>query len=455
MPTLSARSTPRILFPLPGRPLPGPHSHALAIWWILPLLLLGSSSLLEAQEGTRARDLGVSLDGTPGPWNAITDVPGVEVGHVTLMEGEGLRIQGEGPIRTGVTAVIPRGRENLDPVFAGWFNLNGNGEMTGTAWIDDSGFLTGPVLVTNTFSLGTVRDAVIEWQMTRAPDYYLGLPVVAETSDRLLNDRSGFHITREHAFEALDGAGTGPVAEGSVGGGTGTICHGFKSGIGTSSRQVTLGGEVYTVGVLVQCNYGARELLTVSGVPVGTHIQDLRPCHDTDGPITDPVYPRCSEVAPQDPGGLDSAGLSRPWSRPAPPTNVGGDEEPGGSIIILMATDAPLLPHQLNRLARRGGMGLARLGSIAANASGDLVLAFSSANAGAWGRSEPGSVEVLPNGWLNPIFEAAIQATEEAILNSLTSAETMVGADYIRVHALPHERLREILARYNRLATEP
>jgi N-acyl-D-amino-acid deacylase len=414
------------------------------------LLLTTSPTLLEAQGTTRARDLGVVFDGAPGTLNAITDVPGVEVGQVTLVEGEGPRVQGEGPIRTGVTAVLPRGRGDLDPVFAGWFNLNGNGEITGTAWVDDSGFLTGPFMLTNTFSLGTVRDAVIEWQMTHAPDYYLGLPVVGETSDRLLNDRSGFHVTRQHAFQALDQARGGPVEEGGVGGGTGTMCHGFKAGIGTSSRVFTVGGESYTVGVLVQCNYGARELLTVSGVPVGRYIRDLTPCHDTDGPITDQVYPRCSELERGD--GNEAASRPQAPDRPAPPTNVGGDEEPGGSIIILVATDAPLLPHQLSRVARRAGMGLARLGSIAANASGDLFLAFSTGNEGAWGRSNRGSVEALPNGWLNPVFEATIQATEEAILNSLIAAETMVGADHIKAYALPHDRLREVLARYNRLA---
>jgi D-aminopeptidase len=405
---------------------------------------------LAPQETTRARDLGVVLGGETGPFNAITDVPGVEVGQVTLIEGDGRRIRGRGPIRTGVTAVLPRGRDNLDPVFAGWFNLNGNGEMTGTAWIEDSGFLTGPFLLTNTFSLGTVRDAAIEWQMENAPEYYLGLPVVAETSDRLLNDRAGFHITKDHAFQALDAARSGVVEEGAVGGGTGTICHGFKAGIGTSSRMVSVGEDSYTVGVLVQCNYGARSLLTVTGVPVGRYIQDLLPCHDTDGPVEEPVLPRCSELD-------ETTALPRGASGGAPPSGPGSwevgnaDEDPGGSIIILVATDAPLLPHQLSRVARRAGMGLARTGSIAANASGDLVLAFSTGSPGAWGRDEPGPVEMLPNVSLNPVFEATIQATEEAILNSLVSAETMVGADYIRVHALPHGRLQEILAGYGRL----
>jgi D-aminopeptidase len=410
-----------------------PFALALALF-ALPSLLIPPP--MEAQSGVRARDLGIPLDGVPGPLNAITDIPGVEVGQVTLVRGEGPRVRGEGPVRTGVTAVLPRGRLDLDPVFAGWFNLNGNGEMTGTAWVEDSGFLTGPFLITNTFSLGTVRDAAIEWQMARAPGYYLGLPVVAETSDAILNDRAGFHVTKEHAFEALDQARPGPVAEGGVGGGTGTICHGFKAGIGTASRVVTAAGSSYTVGVLVQCNYGARDLLTVAGIPVGRYIHDLMPCH-AEGPVSELTYPRCD---------------GNEADRAAGP---GPDDEPGGSIIILAATDAPLLPHQLSRVARRAAMGLARVGSIAANGSGDLVLAFSTGNPGAWARGETGPVEMLPNGSLNPIFEATIQATEEAILNSLIAAETMVGADRIRVHALPHDRLREILRQYNRLDPTP
>lgn len=393
---------------------------------------------VDGQSEVRARDLGIPLEGTPGPLNAITDVEGVEVGHVTLIEGEGIRVRGEGPIRTGVTAILPRGPANLDPVFAGWFNINGNGELTGTAWVEDSGFLTGPLMLTNTFSVGVVRDAVIEWQEDHAPDYYLGLPVVGETSDRLLNDRSGFHVTREHAFEAIENARPGPVPEGAVGAGTGTICHRFKAGIGTASRRLPAEAGGYTVGVLVQCNYGARELLRVAGVPVGRYIADLTPCHDTTGEIADPVFPRCPEVE----GGSARA------------RDAGEVAEPGGSIIIVVATDAPLLPHQLDRVARRTAMGLARVGSIASNASGDLSLAFSTANPGTWGAGEATRPQMLPNGSLNPVFEATIQATEEAILNSLVAAETMVGADHIKVHALPHDRLQEILTRYNRLADD-
>jgi D-aminopeptidase len=382
-------------------------------------------ALGDAQQ--RARDLGIPLAGEPGRHNAITDVPGVEVGQVTLISGEGRLVRGEGPVRTGVTAILPRGRVNLDPVFAGWFNLNGNGEMTGTEWIDESGFLTGPLMLTNTFSVGTVRDATIAWQIENAPDYYLGLPVVAETSDRLLNDRGGFHVKAEHAFEALAVARGGPVAEGAVGAGTGTICHQFKAGIGTASRQIRVGDAQYSVGVLVQCNYGERRLLHVAGVPVGPYLTEQLPCYDTEGPLPSGAFPRCSAE-----------------------TGVEGPE-PGGSIIIVVATDAPLLPHQLRRVAVRASLGLARLGSIAGNSSGDIFLAFSTANPGAWGSGSERIVGMLPNESLNPVFEATIQATEEAILNSMLMAETMVGADFLKVSALPHDRLREILARYNRL----
>ncbi len=397
------------------------------------MLLVVGALVLPAMAGAqqRARDLGVPLAGEPGRYNAITDVPGVEVGHVTLISGEGRLIRGQGPVRTGVTAILPRGRANLDPVFAGWFNLNGNGEMTGTAWMEDSGFLTGPVMLTNTFSVGTVRDATIAWQIENAPDYYLALPVVAETSDRLLNDRGGFHVTAEHAVQSLAAARGGPVEEGAVGAGTGTICHQFKAGIGTASRQIRAGGEAYSVGVLVQCNYGERRLLQVAGIPVGLALTDLLPCYETEGPLPGSAFPRCD----------DETGEEGP--------------EPGGSIIIVVATDAPLLPHQLRRVAVRASLGLARLGSIAGNSSGDIFLAFSTANPGASGGGAVRPLEMLPNEALNPIFEATVQATEEAILNSMIAAETMVGADFLKVSALPHDRLRELLRRHNRLEAAP
>jgi L-aminopeptidase/D-esterase-like protein len=358
---------------------------------------------LGAQSRPRARDLGVPFDGTPGPLNAITDVKGVEVGHSTIIRGEGKLDPGKGPVRTGVTAVHPRGKNSADPVFAGWFSLNGNGEMTGTAWVEESGLLESPVLITNTHSVGVVRDAVIQWTVKKsAPGFQpWALPVVAETYDGYLNDVNGFHVRPEHAFEALDNARGGPVEEGSVGGGTGMICHEFKGGIGTSSR--TAGG--YTIGVLVQCNYGQRDQLRIAGVPVGREIQD---------------------------------GKFRKAEQ--------------GSIIIVIATDAPVLPHQLKRLARRAALGLARNGSVSGNGSGDLFLAFSTANPEAAARSGVARVAMLPNDRLDGLFRATVEATEEAIVNAMVAADTMTGADGHTILGLPHDRLREALKKYNRLA---
>jgi D-aminopeptidase len=429
-----------------GRPTPAAAAAFACV-------LLAAAEPIAAQTGVRARDLGVPFDGTPGRHNAITDVAGVEVGHVTLRSGDGRRVRGVGPIRTGVTAILPRGRADLDPVFAAWFNLNGNGEITGTAWIEDSGFLNGPLMLTNTFSVGTVRDAVIAWQMDHAPDHYLGLPVVGETSDAVLNDRAGFHVRAEHAHQAIASAAGGPVAEGAVGAGTGTICHQFKAGIGTASRTLAAEAGGYTVGVLVQCNYGARRLLQVAGVPVGRYLDDLMPCHDTAEAIPNPRFQRCAGAGESGAGSANAAGDDAAAARPLPGSERLAEADPGGSIIIVVATDAPLLPHQLHRVARRAGMGLALMGSIAGNSSGDLFLAFSTANPGAAaaGAATATPLGMLPNGWLDPIFEATVQATEEAILNSMIAAETVVGADFIRVHALPHDRLQQILRRYNRL----
>ncbi|MBM3811206.1 MAG: P1 family peptidase [Acidimicrobiia bacterium] len=367
----------------------------------LPLALAAALSLC-AQPRSRARDLGIPFDGQPGRFNAITDVAGVEVGHSTIIQGDGPLPVGKGPVRTGVTAVLPRGRGGvMDPVFAGWFPLNGNGEITGTAWLEESGFLEGPVLITNTHSVGVVRDAVIEWQIRRGlrdpARGWFALPVVAETYDGYLNDINGFHVRPQHAFQALDSARGEAVAEGSVGGGTGMICHEFKGGIGASSR---IAGP-YTVGVLVQCNYGRRSQLRVAGLPVGREI--------TEGS----------------------------WR---------GTEQ--GSIIILVATDAPLLPHQLKRLARRAAMGLARNGSVAGNSSGDLLLAFSTANPGA---ASAATLRMLPNENMDPLFEATIQATEEAIINAMAASDTMTGVNGRKVLGLPHNRLRDILKKYNRL----
>jgi L-aminopeptidase/D-esterase-like protein len=365
-----------------------------------------------AQGRPRARDLGVPFEGTPGPLNAITDVAGVEVGHSTIIRGDGKLEVGKGPVRTGVTAVLPRGKDNPDLVFASWFSLNGNGEMTGTTWVDDSGFLEGPVMITNTSSVGVVRDAVVAWQVKRKwnPQPWT-LPVVAETWDGFLNDASGFHVRPEHAFEALDAARGGAVPEGNVGGGTGMICNEFKGGIGTASRTLTAQQGGYIVGVLVQCNYGLRRLLRIAGVPVGQEIPEA------------PAY----------------ASLNR------------SAEDPG-SIIIVVATDAPLLPHQLRRVARRAALGLARNGSIASNGSGDIFIAFSTANPGASKPDGTTALTMLPNERISPVFEATVQATEEAIVNAMIAAETITGAENRRVVALPHDRLREALRKFNRLA---
>jgi D-aminopeptidase len=382
-----------------------------AIRYALPALVVLAAPNPSTAQSVRARDLGIPFDGNPGPLNAITDVAGVAVGHVTLVDGNGPLKVGEGPIRTGVTAIVPRG-EPYTPVFAGWYSLNGNGEMTGTTWVEESGFLEGPVMITNTHSVGVVHDAVIEWMRDRQVYDRLGrtvwwsLPVVAETWDGTLNDINGFHVRKEHVFQALEGATSGPVPEGNVGGGTGMICHRFKGGIGTSSRRV----GTYTVGVLVQCNYGGRRGLRVAGVPVGAELTDLMP-----------EYP-----------GAGEAGES-------------------GSIIVVVATDAPLLPHQLKRLARRVPMGIGRVGGIASNGSGDIFIAFSTANEQAWQLRGSATVEMIPNARMTPLFEATVAATEEAITNALIAARTMEGINGNRVHAIPHDRLQTILERYGRL----
>jgi D-aminopeptidase len=387
------------------------------------------ASAQTAGEPTRSRQLGVPFAGTPGPFNAITDVAGVEVGHTTLIYGHGRSGAGNGPARTGVTAILPRGRANLDPVLGGIFTLNGTGELTGSFTIEERGFVQGPILLTNTWSVGTVRDAALKWQFRNAPDYHLGLPVVGETADYALNDRTAFHVREEHVFSALDGARSGPVAEGNVGAGTGMICHSFKAGIGTASRRLPDASGGYTVGVLVQCNYGLRRLLKIAGVPVGREITDLMPCIDTDDPNIQPNRSRCTDTG----GGADL------------------DEE--GSIIVIVATDAPLLPHQLTRVARRVSLAIGIMGGLGGDSSGDIFLAFSTANPGLWGASDVTPADILPNHRIDAIFEATVQATEEAIVNSLVAAGTMVGLDYLRVEALPHDRLREILARFNRLGT--
>jgi D-aminopeptidase len=377
----------------------------------LLVAMLSGFVFLSAQVPTkpRARDIGIPFEGTPGAWNAITDVAGVEVGLETIIEGRGRLVVGKGPVRTGVTAVLPRGKDSTDPVFAAWFTLNGNGEMTGTTWVEESGFLEGPVMITNTHSVGVVHDAVIDWQIRRMGNEIppWSLPVVAETWDGDLNDINGFHVRPEHVFRALDSAKPGPVAEGNVGGGTGMVVHEFKGGTGTASRIVDIQGTRYAVGVLVQANYGVRDQLTIAGVPVGREIADLLPA------IRD------------------------------------GD---GGSIIAVVATDAPLLPHQLKRVAERVSLGVGKTGGIGGNSSGDIFIAFSTANPGANRDISPVDLKMLPNEELNPVYTATVQATEEAIINAMIAAETMEGIDGNTVYAIPHDRLTAILRKYNRLS---
>ena len=360
------------------------------------------------EKTVRARDLGVPFDGTPGPLNAITDVKGVEVGFKTLISGEGKLVVGQGPVRTGVTAIFPRGKQSVDPVFASWFTENGNGEMTGTAWVDESGFLYGPVMITNTHSVGVVRDEVISWEVNKGPkidvEDWWSLPVVAETWDGYLNDINGFHVKPADVDAAIEDAHSGPVAEGNVGGGTGMVCFEFKGGTGTASRRLSAAQGGYTVGVLAQCNFGRRHLLRIAGVPVGTEI----PGH---------VY-----------------------------------KQDTGSIIVVVATDAPLLPHEMKRIAKRVTLGLGSLGSISGDSSGDIFLAFSTANPGAGLASKPVAVQMLPGDQMDALFEATIEATEEAVVNAMVAAKTMIGIDGHTVQALPHDKLREILTKYNRLS---
>lgn len=391
------------------------------------------AAALGAQTKPRAREIGVPFDGTPGQFNAITDVAGVEVGHTTLVSGSGRLARGKGPVRTGVTSVIPRGRKNFDPVFGAWFPLNGNGEMTGTTWIRESGFLEGPILITNTHSVGVVRDATIDWELRNGRKFIFTYPIVAETYDGVLNDTNGFHVLPGHVFAALDGAASGRVPEGNVGGGTGMLCNGFKGGIGTSSRVLPAAAGGYTVGVLVQCNYGSRAGLRIAGVPVGTEFPEPAICAAGAPPSQEFLagMPKCGSTAAH-------------AERPLPEL---------GSIIIVVATDAPLLPHQLDRVVKRVTLGLGRAGSIAGNSSGDIFVAFSTGNPGAAADIARVSLSMVPNDRLDPIFRATVQATEEAITNAMIAAETMMGADDVRAVAIPHGRLRQILRKYNRLVT--
>jgi D-aminopeptidase len=402
------------------------HAVVLCVGWLLLLMLAIDVVAREPYQSpparstsqkkiVRARDLGVPFDGTPGPLNAITDVAGVEVGYTTIIRGDGKLVVGKGPVRTGVTAILPRGHDSLnDPVYAAVFSLNGNGEMTGTHWIEESGFLEGPVAITNTHSVGIARDAVIAWRIKHgasdASGYWWSLPLVAETWDGWLNDTNGFHVKTEDVFHALDSAHGGAIEEGSVGGGTGMICYEFKGGNGTASRKIDIKPgkdkleQSFAVGVFVQANFGRRALLMIAGVPVGKEI----------------------------------------------PGSVYKDDT--GSCIAVVATDAPLLPNQLKRLARRVSLGLARTGTISGNGSGDLFIAFSTANRNTWAPDQvTHSVQTIPNDLMDPIFTGVVEATEEAVLNALVDNQTITGANNHRVEALPHDRLREVLKKYNRL----
>jgi L-aminopeptidase/D-esterase-like protein len=392
-----------------------------------------------AQAKERARDLGIPLDGTPGQFNAITDVKGVEVGYTTLIKGEGKRVVGEGPVRTGVTAILPRGRSSFQPVFAAFYIGNGNGDMTGTHWIEESGVLETPVMITNTLSVGTVRDAVIGWMVSKNAAGPFWYPVTAETSDGRLNDQKGQHVRAEHVIQALDSARSGRIDEGNVGGGTGMLCNGFKGGTGTSSRVLSAEEGGYTVGVLVQCNYGQRSELRIAGIPVGREIQGYEPC----------------VAQTLDPPVLRFDGTPAPVCGAT--SSSGAEEAEQGSIIVVAATDAPLTPDQLKRVVRRVSLGMGRLGSIHGNGSGDIFIAFSTANPDAdRGNSSspvtaPAAIERLPSSRIDPLFTATVQATEEAIVNAMLAAETMTGADYWRYYGIPHDELKKVLREHKRL----
>jgi len=364
----------------------------------------------------RARDIGVQFEGTPGRFNAITDVKGVEVGHSTIIIGSGKNEIGKGPVRTGVTAIFPRGKK-FNPVYANWYSLNGNGEMTGTTWVTESGFLETPIMITNTNSVGVVRDAILKWFVDTNwygdNQWWYTYPVVGETYDGFLNDIYGFHVQEKHVYEAIENAKSGPVAEGNIGGGTGMLTLGFKGGIGTSSRKVKINNKTYTLGAIVQSNFGSKRNLTISGVPIGKELKDT---------------------------------LNLVFN--APPANK--RQEGDGSIIVIVATDAPLFPHQLKRIAHRIPLGIGAVGGRGSNGSGDIFLAFSTANPKAFNRKNSGTVKTFPNDKISPLFEATVQVVEESIVNAMIAAETMEGINNNKAYALPHGRLMEILKKYNR-----
>ena len=367
----------------------------------------------------RARDLGIPFVGTPGVFNAITDVQGVEVGYSTIITGKGENTVGNGPIRTGVTAIFPRGKaKKFSPVYANWYSLNGNGEMTGTTWVTESGFLETPIMITNTNSVGVVRDAVLKWYVDTdwysGEDWWYTYPVVAETYDGFLNDIYGFHVKEKHVLEAIENSSSGQIAEGNIGGGTGMMCLGFKGGTGTSSRVLKINDSSYTVGAIVQSNFGAKRNLSIAGVPVGVELKDT----------------------------LNSVFNGPPKSR---------RQEGDGSIIVIIATDVPLLPHQLKRIAQRIPLGIGIVGGRGSNGSGDIFLAFSTANEGAFNRDDIASITSMPNDLLMPVFEATVQVVEEAIINAMIAAETMEGINGNTSYAIPHDVLVETLQKYNRI----
>ncbi|MEO0399567.1 MAG: P1 family peptidase [Pseudomonadota bacterium] len=395
----------------------------------LSLSVSAAFGAAQAEDGVRARDLGVPFKGETGPLNAITDVAGVEVGHSTIIRGSGKMVRGKGPVRTGVTAVHPRGKDSTSPVFGAWFTLNASGEMTGTTWLEERGLIDGPIMITNTHSVGVVRDAAVEWMVDQGWPAMWHAPVVAETYDGALNDINGFHVKKKHAMEALKTARSGPVEEGVVGGGTGMTCNQFKGGIGTSSRRVDVDGEVYTVGVLVQCNYGQRHhLKQIASVSVEALNEVPKPC------FLDPSLKKYSPVYWKD--GCEDAASARQE-----------EKELDGSIIIIVATDAHLLPNQLKRLVKRASLGMGWLGAVSSDGSGDIFVAFSTAHNDKLSEEETSSdLTMYPNNRLTPLFEATAQATEEAIVNAMVAAETTTGANTYTVYELPEDKLREIMS---------
>lgn len=399
----------------------------IALLWIVGILSCAQAAA--ADSAPRARELGIPFEGTPGPNDAITDVAGVEVGQITRISGAGSLEIGQGPVRTGVTVVLPRGRRSADAVYGGFFNLNGNGELTGQSYLQDFGVVIGPIGISNTNAIGEVYAGIQHWTQEKFGE--AATPVVAETWDGRLNDIGGFHVKEADAVAAIEAARPGPVVEGNVGGGTGMVCFGFKGGVGTASRKVAVAGHGYTVGVLVQCNTGDRTTLRIAGAPVGSDLSHgWFPCYD---PKLSPPEktPKCS---------ADGAASQTP-----PP-----DE---GSIIVVVATDAPLIPAQLHRIARRAALGLGRLGSYSGNGSGDLIVSFSTAAAEANhpDQKHPSPIAQLPNDGIDPLFKGVVEATEESVVNALVAARTMTGANGYTFYGIPHEPLRALLKRYGRL----